>query len=129
MLLEGSTNCEDVVHLPLVHSMLYKRKALIALLSSSPCRYAPIPHMCRLVPWLSQLHVPLPQGSYVSAPVVHPLRTFGPIEVLAPPNATEPLDFVANVMEDGIGESATELGDAVEHGAASSSKTVKAIIG
>ena len=75
------------------------------------------------------MHLCLPQGSTVSAPLVHPLRVFRPLNLLAPPNATEPLNFVGNVVEDSVAERASEVVDAIEQGAASSRKAVKAVIG
>lgn len=75
------------------------------------------------------MHIRLPQGSSVSAPLVHPLRVFRPLNLLAPPNSTEPLNFVGNVVEDSVAESARELVDAIEQGAAGSGKAVKAVIG
>ena len=89
-----------------------------------------VPCMCCLVAWLPKsMRNCLPQGSAVSAPLVHPLRVFRPLNLLAPPNTTEPLNFVGNVLEDRVAESASELVDAIEQGTASSRKAVKAVIG
>ena len=74
------------------------------------------------------MHMCCAQGSSVRAPLVHPLRVFQPLNLLAPPNTTEPLNFVGNVVGDSVAESASELVDAVEKGAASSRKAVKAVI-
>ena len=75
------------------------------------------------------MHTRLPQGSTVSAPLVHPLRVFRPLNLLAPPNTTEPLNFVGNVVEDSVAKSASELVDAIEQGATIKIKAVKAVIG
>lgn len=74
------------------------------------------------------MHMCCPQGSSVRAPLVHPLRVFRPLNLLAPPKATEPLNFAGNVVGDSAAESASELVDAIEQGAASSGKAVKAVI-
>ena len=75
------------------------------------------------------MHAHALQGSPVSGPVVHPLRVFKPLDLLAPPNITVPLNFAGNIVEDSIAESTTELADAIEQGAASSSNALKAITG